>query len=122
MKNEEIILKERIRLMEEGLLGSTGRLLKVKTEDGEKEVPEPLPIHTYAGWLELGYRVSRGQHAIADFPVWKMRPAGKRRDKKTGAEVAYDARMMLVKAFWFSPDQVEKMEESEDLLHGRLTP
>ena len=111
MKNEEIILKERFRLMEEGLLGSTGRFLKIETADGEREVPEPLPIHTYAGWLDLGYRVCRGQHAIADFPVWKMRPAGKRKDKKTGAEVSYDAKMLMVKAFFFSPDQVEKAAE-----------
>ena len=113
MKNADIILKERFRLMEEGLLGTTGRMIQVATEDGEKEVPEPLQIHTYAGWLDLGYRVCHGQHAIADFPVWKMRPAGTRKDKKTGAEVSYDAKMMMVKAFWFSSDQVEKITAQE---------
>ena len=113
MKNEEIILRNRFRLMEEGLIGSTGRMIKVETDDGEKEMPEPIQIHTYAGWLDLGYRVCHGQHAIADFPVWKMRPAGKKKDKKTGAEVSYDEKMMMVKAFWFSSDQVEKITAQE---------
>lgn len=113
MKNAEIILKNRLRLMEEGLLGSTGRMIKIETDEGEKEIPEPLQIHTYAGWLDLGYRVRHGQHAIADFPVWKMRPAGKRKDKKTGAEISYEEKMLMVKAFWFSPDQVEKITVQE---------
>jgi len=109
MKNADIILKERLRLMKEGVLGSTGNVIKIETEDGEKEVPEPLQIHTYAGWLDLGYRVCHGQHAIANFPVWKMRPAGKGKDKKTGAEISYEGKMMMVKAFWFSSDQVERI-------------
>ncbi len=113
MTNTEIILKNRFRLMEEGILDSTGRMIKVETDDGEKELPEPQQIHTYAGWLDLGYRVRHGQHAIADFPIWKMRPAGKRKDKKTGAEISYDEKMMMVKAFWFSPDQVEKITAQE---------
>ena len=113
MKNEEIILKNRFRLMDEGMLSSTGRTIKVQTDDGEKEVMEPEPIHTYAGWLDLGYRVRKGQHAVAEFPIWKMRPAGKRKDKNTGAEVSYDEKMMMVKAFWFSSDQVEKITAQE---------
>ncbi len=113
MTNSEIIFKNQLRLMEKGLLGSTGRMIKVETDDGEKELPEPQQIHTYAGWLDLGYRVRHGQHAIADFPVWKMRPAGKRKDKKTGAEVSYEQKMMMVKAFWFSQDQVEKITAKE---------
>ncbi len=118
MKNEEIVLQNRFRLMTEGIIGSTGQMLKIQTDDGEKEVPEPEVIHTYAGWLDLGYRVRHGQHAIAEFPVWKMRPAGTRKDKKTGAEVHFDAKMMLCNAFWFSSEQVKPIEIVENTVQS----
>ncbi len=113
MKNEDIILKKRLELMEEGLLGSTGKKVVIETDEGKAEIMEPLPIHTYSGWMELGYRVSYGQHAIASFPIWKHRPAGRYKDRKSGNMVDHEEKMFLTKAFFFSPDQVERIIDEE---------
>ena len=103
MTNAEIIMRESFDLMKHGVLKTTGRFLTQVLEDGSKvSVPEPEPIHTYAGWKDLGYQVKKGEHAKATFPVWKY--SGKK-DEETGEEV--NGKCYLRKAFWFTFDQVE---------------
>ena len=103
--NAQIILQASLALMAQGVLKPTGRVFIRKMDDGtEVELPEPEPIHTYNGWLELGYRVKKGQHAIASFPIWKY--SGKK-DEETGEETG--GKCYQRKAFWFTFDQVEKV-------------
>lgn len=103
--NAQIIMNESLRLMQEGILKPTGRVFVQELPDGNTvELPEPEPIHTYNGWKELGYQVKKGEHAKAQFTIWKYH--GKK-DEETGEEV--DSRCFLKKAFWFTMDQVEKI-------------
>ena len=111
MTNAQIILNQSINLMEQGIIGSTGRMLTFDKEDGSSEqIPEPEPIHTYAAWKSLGFQVSRGQKACASFQIWKHKNPGKKKDKKTGEEIETEEKMFMTNAFFFRRDQVEPLE------------
>ena len=102
--NGEIILRESLELMKQGILKATGRVFIQEMPDGSKiELPEPEPIHTYNGWKDLGYQVKKGEHAKAQFVIWKYH--GKK-DEETGEETG--GRCFQKKASWFTFDQVEK--------------
>lgn len=105
MTNGEIILRESLELMKQGILKPTGRVFVQEMPDGSKvELPEPEPIHTYNGWKELGYQVKKGEHAKASFYIWKY--SGKK-DEETGeVEIGH---CFHKKAFWFTFEQVEKV-------------
>ena len=48
MTNEQIILFNRIQLMKDGVIGTTGNQICLEDEDGNKEVIyEPEQIHTF---------------------------------------------------------------------------
>ena len=114
MKNEEIILRERLRLMIAGKIGSTGATMVIEKEDGStEEISVPEELHTWEGWRRAGYRVKHGEHAIATFPIWKHCRAGEHRDRKTGETVQTPEKMIMTKAFFFKFDQCEKIEEEE---------
>ena len=103
--NAEIIFKESQELLKQGVLKPTGRMFIKELDDGTKiEVPEAEPIHTYNGWKDLGYQVKKGEHAKAQFTIWKF--YGKK-DEETG-EIK-DGTCHPKKAFWFTFDQVEKV-------------
>lgn len=102
--NNEIIFRNSIKLMNDGILKTTGRTLIIKADNGQDvEIPEPETIHTYAGWQELGYQVKKGEHAKAAFAIWKYTS---KTDEETGEEI--DSKLFQKKAFWFTFDQVEK--------------
>lgn len=103
--NAEIIFRESQNLLKNGILKPTGRMFIQELSDGTKiEVPEAEPIHTYSGWKELGYQVKKGEHAKAQFTIWKF--YGKK-NEETGEET--EGRCHPKKAFWFTFDQVEKV-------------
>ena len=103
--NGEIILRQSLELMKQGVLNSTGRVFVQELPDGNKvELPEPEPIHTYNGWKALGYQVKKGEHAKAQFPIWEYKA---RKDEETGVEAG--GRCYQRKAFWFTANQVEKI-------------
>lgn len=102
MTNEQIIFNNAVVLMENGIIGTTGRTFEVENEDGtKKNVQEPEPIHTFAAWRSLGFTVMRGQKAIAKFPIWRHQNAGIRKNRKTGAEESTEKKMFLTDAFFF---------------------
>lgn len=47
MTNAQIITSARFSLMEQGVIGSTGRMIEIEDENGKRTVPEPEEIHTY---------------------------------------------------------------------------
>lgn len=106
MTNAMIVLINQIRLMEEGKIGTTGRMFIFTDGEGnEKELPEPEPIHTFAYWKKLGYHVKAGETAVAKFGVWKHTT------KKTVDEdmtETYEDKMIMKVAAFFSASQVEK--------------
>lgn len=104
MTNAQIILIESVRLMEEGIIGTSGRQLK--TLDG-RIVNEPEEIHTFAIWKSLGYKVKAGEHAIAKFPIWKY--TSKKVEDENGEETDRTNMFLKTSAF-FKKSQVEKVE------------
>lgn len=114
MNNEQIILQHSLLLMEEGIIGTTGRTFEIEDPDGNmKTISEPEPIHTFAAWKDRGYQVRRGQKAIAKFPIWRHQGAGKKKNRNTGEEEDTAEKMYLTDAFFFSKSQVQPLEESE---------
>lgn len=107
MTNQDIIWEQRIQLAQEGRLGYTGRTLTIQTTEGEKVFQEPQEIHTYATWKKLGFRVKRGEHHIAKFPIWKY--AERTRVDEETQEEHQEGKMFLKVSFFFSPAQVEKI-------------
>jgi len=109
MTNAMIVLQESIRLMEEGIIGTTGRKFKaVIIENGEeieKEFDEPEPIHTYQTWKKLGFQVQKGEKAIAQFTIWKHVT---KKAKEEGEED--ETKMFMKKASWFKLSQVAPIE------------
>ena len=110
MTNEQIIFAARCDLMEQGVIGSTGRTLTFEMEDGTtKTMPEPDEIHTYTFWRDnYGMVPRKGTHAIATLQIWKCSKKKKKDDEDEEKE-----RMFLTKGFFFSPDQLEPVEETE---------
>lgn len=105
MTNEMIILLESVKLMEEGILKPTRKVVTVEDAEGNvKKVKMPEEIHTYSAWKSKGYQVQKGQKAIAQFPVWKMVV------KKSEEEDKPDTQKMYMKnAHFFTKAQVEKI-------------
>lgn len=114
MTNAMIVLLESVKLMEEGIISGSG--IKGITPDG-KEIELPEAIHTYQSWKSLGYQVKKGEHAIAQFPVWKY-ITGKKNDKleEVRADVDVDTNenkgycRMKVASF-FKKSQVEEIKK-----------
>lgn len=72
MTNARIIFEESQRLMEEGILKGTGRIITVEFDDGTTAtVEEPEEIHTFNGWKARGYQVKKGEKSTIKFPIWK---------------------------------------------------
>ena len=65
-------------------------------------------IHTFSHWKSLGYRVKKGEHAIAKFPIWKY-TKGKRKEIEALGEEEAQARgyCFMKNSSWFSTRQVE---------------
>ncbi|MGO5337907.1 hypothetical protein ACTQZS_14100 [Bilifractor sp. LCP19S3_H10] len=127
MDNATIILHERLKLMKEGKIGSTGRILEFTAEDGTtKKIPEPEPLLTYDVWKHNGFIVKRGEHAAAVIEIWMPRRK-KTSDKKKTAEKTDDSSASTDKteispekqgfykkrAFFFRMCQVEKQNTGE---------
>lgn len=111
MTNEEIVLKESIELMKQGILVCAGQIDFINEETGEKsKIDMPEAIHTYQEWKELGYQVKKGEHAIAKFAVWKPVKAKKKDEDQEDKNVIViqKQRFIMCNASWFKGSQVEK--------------
>lgn len=105
MTNEQIIFEAGQQLARDGKIGYTGRTLEFVDDAGAKTVfRETEPIHTFQIWNELGFKVQKGQKAIAKFGIWKYVVDGK--DEETGIEQGH---MFMKTAAFFSLSQVEAM-------------
>ena len=116
MTNAQIIFNESMKLMEAGIIGTTGRVFVFEDENGnKKEIQEPEPLHTFARWKEFGYIVKKGEHAKAAFYIWKA-GKGKAKEEDPNADGnKEELKMFMKKAFFFTFDQVEKIKTKEAL-------
>lgn len=64
-----------------------------------------IPCHTYLGWKERGYQVQRGQKALFSLKLWKPVKA-----KEVKEDAEKNSKMILVKAYMFSLEQVKPIE------------
>lgn len=111
MTNAKIIMDARIQLMMNGLIGTTGRTFTVTVLDTdgnevEKVLPEPEEIHTFAHWKDLGFKVKKGEHAVARIMIWKH--TSKKTEDESGEEIDTSSMFRKVACF-FSASQVERM-------------
>lgn len=106
MTNTMIILLHSADLMEQGILQGTGEYITVEDKEGnEIEIEVPEPIHTFARWKAMGYKVKKGEHAVAKFPIWKQVKA----KKKAEDEEEKKDRMIMKMSHFFKASQVEKV-------------
>ena len=103
--NAEIIFNVQMQLVAQGKIGTTGRVLTVQTQDGEKQLPEPEAIHTFKGWEERGFKVRKGEHAVAKFGIWKY--SGKHEEGDEGQQVEGRGYCFLKQSHFFAAHQVE---------------
>lgn len=72
-----------------------------------------LPLHTFPEWKRLGFSVKKGEHAKLTCDIWKMRDK-KGAHQANGEEQEVDENHFFKhKAFFFLPEQVEKIKEKE---------
>lgn len=110
MTNKEIILAQSLKLMEAGVLKSSGIREEVTIDGNLTEIELPEEIHTYAVWKRLGYQVKKGEHAITKFAVWVAKKSTKKADDKDG-EDEKSVKMYMKTASFFSLSQVKLIEE-----------
>ena len=108
--NADIIFHETMRLLEAGKIKATGRAIEVTNSEGKRLlVPEAEPIHTFAKWKELGYKVKRGEHAITKLAIWKY--TTRRTDDEADPEEQTERGYCFQKtACFFSASQVEPID------------
>ena len=92
MTNAEIIYRESIELVKQGVLKAIAG--------------QPEPIHTFAKWKSMGYSVKKGEKAIAKITIWKYISRTKTDDD--GNEIDDSKCFPKVSAF-FKTSQVEKV-------------
>lgn len=103
MTNEAIIFDVRLKLMKDGKIGSTGRIIVIEDGEGNKtQMPEPEEIHTYTAWQKLGFQVKRGQKAIDKLQIWKHTVKKAEKEDEEDKE-----NMFMVTSSFFSQSQVE---------------
>ncbi|MBP3240174.1 MAG: hypothetical protein J6M92_06470 [Oribacterium sp.] len=106
MTNEQIIFNDRIRLMNEGVIGTTGKNIVIEDGEGRKTlVREPEQIHTYMEWKRRGYTVRHGEKCISRLQIWKSVP------QKNKEGEAPQEKMIMKEAFFFKASQVERSVE-----------
>ncbi len=122
MTNGQIIFSESMRLMNDGIIGTTGRKLTLITidEDGTEKkeiIDEPEEIHTFAEWKALGFMVQKGQKAIAKFTIWNYtsKPSKKaiKEAEEKGEEVNFTAHYYMKDASFFAASQVAPLKDKE---------
>ena len=99
MRNTDIILNKQLDLVAEGIL-------RVR-ENGEIQ-----PLHTWATWKSLGYRVKKGEKAIATFPIWKYISKKQKTDiveDPDSEDTKNKGRCYMKVAAFFTDTQVEKV-------------
>jgi hypothetical protein len=117
MTNNEIIFWSSVELMNQGILGTTGRVFKGKDPEGNPvELMEPEQIHTFQAWKERGYIVKKGEKSIATIRIWKYSkktlgevPVTNLETGETTMEMVEKENMFKKDAYFFKASQVEKI-------------
>lgn len=114
MTNSEIIFRASTELMQQGILRQVDTMPGEDQDGNPVEIPIPEPIHTFAGWKELGFIVKKDEHAVANFMIWKWKagphPKSKGADDVEADGDANPGRMFKTRAWWFTAAQVQPIK------------
>lgn len=110
MTNQQIILNESIKLMQNGELKGSGQFAEIETDEGKKTIELPEAIYTFQKWKSLGYIVKKGEKSKIKFVIWKHTSKQIEVDEKS-EEVS---KMFMKMASFFKFDQVQKIEHEEE--------
>lgn len=73
------------------------------------------PLHTLQGWTARGYKVKKGEHAIAETRLWKKRKKKEKESEQASDEqsvsIPSNGDFCLCRSFLFGMDQVEKVKK-----------
>ena len=75
-----------------------------RTEEGEIEIEEPEPIYTLQEWRKRGYKVKKGEHALAAIEIW----IPKKKNENTSESREEKEKFIKKKSYFFKQEQVEK--------------
>ena len=101
MKNEEIIMEEKIKLLKDGKIKGTGRKI-INPLDNYEMIEEPEEIHTKGKWAKDGFIVKEGETPITKIKIWKTY---KRKDSQG---------VMKVETEFYTKEQTERREENAE--------
>lgn len=74
----------------------------------------PLPLHTFQEWHNLGYMVKKGEKARLTCSIWKYSKKNIPTDDGSDTEqTEQQGHYYLTKAYFFTRDQVQKIEADE---------
>jgi len=111
MTNAEIIFKNRIFLMEQGVIaGVDGTSVTIKDENGKRTILMPEEIRTFDDWKRNGFIVQKGEKAIAKFQIWM--PKKKKKKDEDEEEKKKDEPKGFYKklAYFFTRAQVKEIK------------
>lgn len=105
MTNQKIIFIESMKLFKSGKIAGSGKFV---TSDNGNTFELPEAIHTFQCWKEYGFKVKKGSHAIAKFPIWKH-VIKKVKDTEGNFTGETSAKMILKTSAFFAASQVEPL-------------
>lgn len=113
--NAEIVIAEQMRLLEEGVLHYTGRKVKgINLLTGEEcEIDEIQPLYTVARWNKMGYKIKKGEHAIARFSIWKYQTRKPKDVDEEEIQLQGRGYCFMKESNFFTDTQVVKMTPEE---------
>lgn len=112
MTNTEIIMQNRVFLMEQGVIkGIEGTRILWKDEDGEREIQMPEEIKTFDAWKKERLIVQKGEHAVAKFQIWMPRKGKAKPDDEEQQEADAPKGFYKKMAFFFTADQVKEVSK-----------
>lgn len=87
---------------------------------GEEKIMEMIsegiepPLHTLQGWASRGYKVKKGEHAVAETKLWKKKKRKKNDESDESISEDQDGAIptnrdfCMCRSFLFGIEQVEK--------------
>ena len=104
MKNYEIVAREAI----------ANKIYTKEQIESMETAMQDLGLHTYGERIKMGYQVRKGEKAKIATHLWRKSKKQEYEEDKNGKKIKKNQRFHLCKAYLFTRDQVEKIEDQEE--------